>query len=107
MVFIMMMIFKEASRLCVAVLSALFCTPQLSRSQVPLLPFAFLLFFTAIPLSHIRSLPLPELPTSPSQQCSSCSSPSGSSSHSCLRLQLLTLLDGLLVLGTPCMSATD
>jgi hypothetical protein len=99
--FIIIMIYKKASRLCAAVCFVLL------NSQVPLLPFPLLLFFTSIPLSHIGSLPLPEFPTSPSQRCSSCSSPSGSSSHSCLRLQLLVLLDLLLVLGTPCLSSTD
>lgn len=99
--FIMMTMYKKASRLCATV-----CFVSLS-SQVPFLPFPLLLFSTSIPLSHIGSLPLPELPTGLSQRCSSCSSPSGSSFHSCLPLQLSTLLDVLLILDTPCLSATD
>ena len=59
--FIMMMIYKKASRMRAVAFPVCFV---LFSSQVPLLPFPLLLFFTVILLSRIGSLPLPELPTS-------------------------------------------
>lgn len=111
MIFIMTMIWKVTPRLCVAVLPALFLYSLSSR--VPLLPFPLILFFAFIRLSHIGSPPFlnvlnPQLVSRTRiQRCSSCSSSSGPSSHPRLRLQLLTLLYFLFLLGTPCMTTTD
>jgi hypothetical protein len=59
--FIIIMIYKKASRMRAVAFPVCFV---LFSSQVPLLPFPLLLFFTVILLSRIGSLPLPELPTS-------------------------------------------
>ena len=98
---------KIASRLCAWY--SQFCFVLFSSQNLKCRSFPSHFFCSSLPFLHLTLglSPLPEISTSLSWRCPFCSSPSESSSHSCLRLQLLTRPDVRLVLGTPCMGAAD